>query len=194
MPQSVSLVNSSREAAVVQNVENPTKKTPAGISAGKSTIQSEEQKKPDKTIFQRIKNSFANIIQSIKNLFLSIYYRILPNKKPVIIKRNESELKLAILKLKLEKVENFSKELLFKEADEYLVVFTHLGEKVYKNDWSNIWKFYRYVRNKFETIISGKQFITDYEIGKAKAQIDCTVLIPFLKDCYNAEISKLEKK
>ncbi len=182
MPDSISYVNAASQALVKQNIEKSSSQlTPLGISSNKSSIQSAQEQK-SKGIFGKIKDSFFNVIKSIKNLFVSLFYHIFYCKAPP----TEVELKYLDFKSRMERVDCLSDELVLKEANEFPIVFTLFGREVFKKSYNLIWKLW--------VCIPYVGYKTYYEMGKTEAEKDYKALIPHLKSYYQLEAQRLESK
>lgn len=182
MPDSVSSVKTSSPAQIFQGPQNVSyKSSPKGISSGNSSIQSAGVHK-SKNIFEEIKDSVTNIVSSIKHLILSIFYRIFYCKMPP----TQNELKYSDFKARMDRVNDLSPELALKEANEFPIVFTLLGQEVFKK--SNIaWKIYVGI-----PLLLGIK--TYYEIGREESLKDPRTLIPTLQEYYLQQSATLERK
>lgn len=182
MPDPVSSVNSSSHIIKPSVFKKDAKASPLGIAANDSSIESIDTALK-KSISQRIKDSFFNIIQSIKDFFRSIIYRLFFCKAPP----TKDQDCLLDFQARLDRVDQLSGPLAEKEANKYPVVYTMLGKKIYRRNFYNLpwilWVSIPYFNWKNYS-----------EIGRKEAAKDNSILIPILKEYYQSEVESYKRR
>lgn len=186
MPSNVSPVSGANKPIVLEERGIEPKAAPKGVSSDGSSIKSAFADTAaygqPKTVMGKVKDCFLNIFKSIKNLFVSIFYRIFYCKAPP----TDGEMEHSKFLARKERVDSLSDELASKEANEFPIVYTRLGKEVLKKSYNIFWKAWvsiPYLVSK-----------TYYEIGRKEAEKNPKALISHLKAYYESQIVRLENQ
>lgn len=182
MPESISPVKTSNPTIPTPEANKASKATPKGIAANVSSIEEAKvQEKKSNGFFVSIKNSLNYFVNGIKEVLRSIFYRIFYCRSVP----SKNELKYLDFQTRLERVDSLSPKLAFKEAEEFPLVYVHLGEAVYRKSLNLPWKVWVNIPK-----VGYKDF---WKIGREETLKDNKVVIPFLKAYYKSEIERLKE-